>query len=460
MREFLNYIVEISSRFDETLKGPVLIVTHYDSDGLSAGSIMAMTLYKLDIPFHLTVVSQLTESVLKNLPKYPYVVFTDLGSGYLGVVSKAIKTNVLILDHHIPSGAEAEKRILHINPHLFNLDGATEVSGAGVTYFFSKMLLGADGWLASLAVIGALGDLQDKNRERKLKGLNSLIVNDAEEAGYLQVEEDLIFFGRETKPIHKAISSSIEPYIPGLSGREDLVLQLLIKNGIEVMSEERWRVLSDLSPEEKEKVFAAILDHMISLGIDISQVPPLIGHVYTLVREARLSPLRDCREFSALLNSCGKLNRHGLAVAVCLGERGSLFREALELSSTYKKTLGEALEKVVSIPGGIQDRGSFLLIRGEGLVDERLISSLVSILSTSPPYNVDKPLIGYTSIDEKNYKISARSSNPKLNLSRIIGKASESVSGMGGGHEMAAGAIIPKKKFQLFLKNVERLLST
>ncbi|RLG66593.1 DHH family phosphoesterase, partial [archaeon] len=257
MREFLNYVLEISSRFDETLKGPALIVTHYDSDGLSAGSIMATTLYKLDIPFHLTVASQLTESVLKNLPKYPYVVFTDLGSGYLGAISKRIKTNVLILDHHIPSGAEAEKRILHINPHLFNLDGATEVSGAGVAYFFSKMLLGADGWLASLAVIGALGDLQDKNRERKLKGLNSLIVNDAEEAGYLQVEEDLIFFGRETKPIHKAISSSIEPYIPGLSGREDLVLQLLIKNGIEVMSEERWRVLSDLSPEEKEKVFAA-----------------------------------------------------------------------------------------------------------------------------------------------------------------------------------------------------------
>jgi RecJ-like exonuclease len=68
--------------------------------------------------------------------------------------------------------------------------------------------------LACLAIVGALGDLQDKNKERKLGGVNKYIVQDAIHSGGLNVETDLLFFGRETRPIHEAIARTTTPLSP------------------------------------------------------------------------------------------------------------------------------------------------------------------------------------------------------------------------------------------------------
>ncbi len=66
----------------------------------------------------------------------------------------------------------------------------------------------------------------------------------------------------------------------------------------------------------------------------------------------------------------------------------------------------------------------------------------------------DKPLIGFNVSDEIT-KVSGRAGrklvNKGLNLSVVMRSASETVGGSGGGHDIAAGATIPKGKESQFI---------
>jgi DNA-binding PadR family transcriptional regulator len=81
-----------------------------------------------------------------------------------------------------------------------------------------------------------------------------------------EVMEDLIFFGRESRPMYKSISVTTEPYLPGLSGEDDAVISLLVKAGIALKEDDRWRTIGDLTVEEKQNIFAAVMQKLISDG--------------------------------------------------------------------------------------------------------------------------------------------------------------------------------------------------
>ena len=53
-------------------------------------------------------------------------------------INELIKTNTIVLDHHKPKGELSNG--IHINPHLVEVDGGKEISGAGVAYFFCREL--------------------------------------------------------------------------------------------------------------------------------------------------------------------------------------------------------------------------------------------------------------------------------------------------------------------------------
>ncbi|MFB6088711.1 MAG: DHHA1 domain-containing protein [Candidatus Aenigmatarchaeota archaeon] len=46
-----------------------------------------------------------------------------------------------------------------------------------------------------------------------------------------------------------------------------------------------------------------------------------------------------------------------------------------------------------------------------------------------------------------------------INLNDAVSKAAENVGGVGGGHESAAGASVPKNKFENFVENLDKLIS-
>ncbi len=106
-----------------------------------------------------------------------------------------------------------------MNPHLAGLNGATDISGAGVAFLLA-MKLGHNEDLSSLAIVGAVGDLQDM-RTNALVGVNRGILELGVAHGFLSYEKDLKLFGRQTRPLYKLLQYSSDPYIPGLSGNEE-----------------------------------------------------------------------------------------------------------------------------------------------------------------------------------------------------------------------------------------------
>ncbi|MEM0350189.1 MAG: DHH family phosphoesterase, partial [Archaeoglobaceae archaeon] len=151
----------------------VRIYTHYDVDGISAGAIIARALLRLGKEFQISFLKGLNDF---EADEAELIIFADMGSGYSEKISK-IDSDIIILDHHKPDGEiRGKKNLVHVNPHLFGIDGTYEISASGVAYLFARELNGNRD-LASLAILGAIGDKQ------KFIGLNGEIMREGIEAG-------------------------------------------------------------------------------------------------------------------------------------------------------------------------------------------------------------------------------------------------------------------------------------
>jgi RecJ-like exonuclease len=462
--DFLKSATEAARTIRETVEenGLIHVFSHLDADGIAAAGIIGKALLRLDARFRIRVTQWIEEKIIEVLSDKPQlIVFTDLGSGYIDLLSdKLANFKVVILDHHQTVG-EQPPSFVHVNPHLHGIDGARDISGAGVTYFVAKAIDKANIDSAAIATVGALADMQDKYEQRTLGGMNEKIVEDATKAGFLTVEKDLVFFGRETRPIHRTLASTTNPFIPGISGEEDKSLAFLASLGIKTRNEDKWRALRDLSDEEKKKLCSALADYLLSKGLRY-EVSNLIGNVYVLNLEEPWTPLRDAREFGVLLNATGRMDKASLGVAVCMGDRGAALEQANKVLEDYRKNINKYLGWVMEKPERMKELDNIYVIYGENFINDKIVGAISSILSSGLP-NTEKPLIAFANVEDQGVaKISARTVetvvNRGINLGDIMQAAAEKCQGKGGGHNIAAGAQVPLENINTFIEVVNDLI--
>ncbi|MEM0482437.1 MAG: DHH family phosphoesterase [Nitrososphaerota archaeon] len=454
-KEAADYIQEEVSRGAE-----ILVAGHNDADGLSSIGVVASGLLDLGAKFIARSVFRLEEFIeVMGGHNGRMVILVDMGGGSIGELQSIFdQAKLIIIDHHQPDQTAVGERWKHVNPHLFGIDGETEVSAAGVAYLVMRNIVSNPLRYAPLAVVGSLGDLQDKGEKKRLVGLNEEIVSEAVKASQLMVREDFILYGRESKPIHQALASTQSPYLPGLSGDEAACLSLLIEAGIEVREGDKWRTISDLAEEEKSRLYNAIVSYLAKNNQPIEPVRDLIGTVYELVNESASSGLRDAREYSQLLNACGKTNNSWLGVAVAMGYRGWVLREAQRVVEQYRAMLRKSLDFASK---NLEQMYHIMVLRVGPEIDIRQVSSVASIISSSKLIPADRPLI-VVGQEGGIVKVSARAS-PQLvsqgvNLGVVMREAASKFAGRGGGHKIAAGAEIPADRLTLFLLEVDRLI--
>jgi single-stranded-DNA-specific exonuclease len=441
----------------------IKIVSHNDADGVAAGGILSQVVRRLGTQFKTTCEKRVDERMMEALAaeRPRLVIFSDMGSGYLDVFKEHLSmSDIIVLDHHLPVDVESPN-IIHVNPLLHGLDGAREISGAGISYLFAKAVDGENVNLSPLGVVGALADQQDKGEKKSLLGLNRLIEADAKEAGLLETNVDLIFYGYETRPIARACAYTTTPFIPGLSGREDRCLALLKEAGIEPKREGRWRALRDLSEEEKRSLFSALSKHMIYEGCDAEAVHDLIGTIYTLKGEEAWTPMRDGREYASLLNACARMGRPSLGLCICLGDRNEAMREAEGVLDDYRRKIGEYLDWVRE-GDRIEEKGSIYTLRAHSDIDERIVGVVASILLSTGMLKNQKPIVAWAQAEEGLIKVSARATEPMakkgIDLGEVMMKAAEAFDGRGGGHDIAAGAFLPEEGERGFMEMVDGLV--
>lgn len=458
IEEFKRCVKEKVELFKKLPNKHVRIVSHLDCDGLTAAAIMIKALTREELNFSVSIVKQLDTIILDELSKEEYncYIFTDLGSGYLSLIEKKLKgKETFVIDHHKPE--EVKNKIHHINPHSFDIDGGKDISGAGVTYLFAKAVNEQNKDMAHLAIIGAIGDIQEK---KGFTGFNQEILADAVASGKMEVKKGLSMFGSQTKPLYKVLEFSTEPYIPGVTGNEQGAIKFLNELGISIKDKEgKYKKLIHLNEEDMKKLVTGII--LRRLGSE-KNPDDIIGSVYLLTEELEESPTKDAREFSTLLNSCGRLRKPSLGIGTCLGNK-KLKKEAIDLLSDYKQELIRSLNWFYSNRGNekIIEKDGYVIINAEENIKDTMIGTLASIISRSNLYRGGTIILSMANTIDGNIKTSLRlvGVNPDVDLRKIIKDVSKKIGvGEAGGHKQACGCLIPQEKEEEFTKTAEEIL--
>jgi RecJ-like exonuclease len=240
LEEQISYVANKFLSSDKEIQ----VISHFDTDGISSAAIMATTLQAFDKRFSLKIVKNLEEEFFYDLQKDKTILFLDLASGSLDYIKEAGLKEVFIIDHHeitekIPNSVEI------INPDLHNKQ---KISASSLTYLFCKELGLQGKELAKLAILGMVGD----RLEKEIGKLNSHIL----EAGEIKRKRGLLIYP-STRPINRVLEFSSSPYIPGVTGDQKGVLELLREAGL--TGSGKYPNIINLNNEEMEKLTTAIM---------------------------------------------------------------------------------------------------------------------------------------------------------------------------------------------------------
>ena len=437
-------------------KKTILILGHLDADGIASASIIGKAIQRKNGNYIIRIYSEMNHKIIENIQEgeYDFHIFCELGAGLVKEIKNILKDKWLILDHHqIPSEEKKMKQVF--NAWQFNYDGGKEISAAGMAYFVAKKIDEHNIDLSWLPVVAMIADRQDQGEKRSVLSLNKIILDEAVKEGFVEVRRDILFYGRETKPVYIALASMTTPFIPGLSGNRDACLATLTSTGLQLKQNGRWRTLADLNEDEKKKVVESIVPYLTQVETANEAMDSLIGDVYILMKEDDSSSLRDAREFGTLLNACGRMKRAGIGVSICLGDRNEALHESEQILKEYSRTLNRLIQMLLEDEARTIEQQAFNMVIGDGIVDEDMLGSLTSVLSGVSRFET-KILLARTTTDG-HYKISLRRS-PKtdtmINLGLIVQELANLYGGTGGGHEAAAECNIPISHLKNFLKDL------
>ena len=399
------------------------VISHNDADGITSAALICTALQRAGIPFQATLLNRLDDSVLAGLD-CP-VVFCDMGSGKPEIVSR-VKDDCFVLDHHRPVGSID---CMHLNPHLFGIDGAFELSAAGTVYSVVRHM-GENSDLAGLALVGAMGDRQ------AMIGANRSILDEAVSSGAVEVRAGLKM--AEDGPLEEVFAGCIEPLLDYVGDR-DAAAQFLqeLKISGHVESLER----NDLA-----RLSTAITLKLLMQGSFAAD--SIVGEVIRLRHEV----IENSLEMVQLLNACGNRDVPGLGLQVCLRDESAL-PEARKNAAEYKDHILREIALMREKSRTMKNIRYLKMENGEA-------GAIVSGLGIRYLYT-DLPLVTLNH-KEGMVKISARGNRPLisqgLDLSVALRRATGAVGGVGGGHTIASGGSIPPGSEDRFLTILDEIV--
>ena len=416
----------------------VRLVSHNDADGISAAAVIANTLAEENIQFHTSLIPRLKEDIVNQLrsEKYDLFIFSDMGSPFIKEFN-TYKHDVIVADHHQVDNTPSESNVVHVNPHLFEIDGSRDLCGAGSAYLTIRDL--DKKHLARFALTGAFGDMQGQDG---FTGVNKLILDDALESGDVEIHEGLKIVSKASEPIYKSLAFTFSPPLPGISGDLEGSREFLEKMNLSYGIK-----FTDLEDEEKD----LLKDALVSIN------PDIFGNCYTLPKEVPL--LRDLEEYAYILDSCGKNKKQGLGLSIALGERENALDAALKFQRQYREQIVKGLEWIKK--EGAKQLNSIQYIYSEDKVLKSVMGTIGSIGLSVQILDNSKPVIGLSRL-HNDIKVSGRTTREMVangvNLGKALQDSSNNFNGTGGGHDIAAGAMIPYESMDQFLHLVDEMV--
>ncbi|HIH75743.1 MAG TPA: DHH family phosphoesterase, partial [Methanomassiliicoccales archaeon] len=304
----------------------VAIFSHIDADGVSSAAIAYRAVERLGVDPKVHFLKSLNEKEIKliNSSSEDLIWICDLGAGSYKSIDRS---RAIITDHHHIFGSGQSFLEFFggmdnmLNPVEFGFEGSTHLSGAGCTYFVARELDPANVDLAYLAIVGAVGDLQDR-KARRLEGpLHTSVIEDALGTGVLQVvEDDLPFFGWVTRTAVAMIAFSNDLRAIGWECTFSEVSQLFKSYGVNTFRGRRdlsikdenlskFYSWSELENGSRNILKVALRNSLQDMGKDPAILDGMLGDVYLFPSYPVGSASREAKEFATMLNASGRYLR-------------------------------------------------------------------------------------------------------------------------------------------------------
>ncbi len=285
----------------------VRVLCHYDPDGTTSAAILARALLRRGKRVHATMSHALDSATVDRVKAEPneLLVVSDMGSAQLDLL-EPLPYPVIVLDHHKPP--RDSERVVHVNPHLFGIDGAREMCGATTTWAFALALDEANWDLAGIAAAGAIGD---KQAVGGFLGANAALFAEAVERKILVPERRLALRDR---PLARALSLSVSPYFRGLGGRPDAADAFLRSVGFDPEA-----TLRGLDAAQRRRLTSVLAARLVEQGAAAEALDALVEDRYWIEPDQMYA-----QDLETYVNSCDRLEQMGLGMAVCLGDRDAL----------------------------------------------------------------------------------------------------------------------------------------
>ncbi|MEK6840393.1 MAG: DHH family phosphoesterase [Nanoarchaeota archaeon] len=413
----------------------ILVVSHFDTDGISSAAIMIQALKKTDRRFSVKILKALEKDFIFKIEKDRPVIFLDLASGMLGHIEESGLQKVFIIDHH-EIVSKVPKNVTMVNPMMHDKE---ELSSSGLTYLFCREIDPENKKLAKLAVLGMIGDFM----ESSIGKLNDGILEDGE----IKRKRGLLIYP-STRPINKVLEYSSNPYIPGITGDSLGVTGLLRNAGIEPVNG-KYKSIIELDEEEMQRLVTSII-----LRNPNTKNRAIVGEIFLL---KFFNKLEDARELSAMVNACSRLDEPETALQFCM-EIPEARKRAESIHVRYKQHLISGLEFVENCEEDedkIHGKG-FLIINARDSIKDTIVGTITSILSTSSLYE-EGTIITTMAYYKDKIKISSRNAGRKgRNVREILDSIVREVGGEVGGHEFAAGCLISREQEKNFIEALKK----
>ena len=427
--------------------GKIRLVGQYDADGISATAIAHQMLTRAGKEFEYEILKQLYDEDVERLKDEDegLILFVDIGSGKASKIEEVLASEkeVVVSDHHEPS---EEGSFMHMNPHFSGIDGGEAISAAGMTFILAHEFDEDNIDLVEWALIGATGDMQ--KQEGEFMGLNSEIEELALENNIIEKRRGLDLYGRSTKPLKDSLKYTTDPHLHGISNDEMGAVQFVKNQGVDIRENGDFRTLSDLTPEEEKQ----LINGLIKTG---RPVQPLLNNIYTLDNGYEIG------EFSTVINACGRLGRAKDGVKI-------LTEQDLGLAETVSRAYGRKISESLRFVENNRGNEDYIYEDGIGVIDaeDNIQDDFIGTVATISMSNgfFDSPVVmGVAHAEKGKSKVSSRASKELvekgLNLGEIIGDICEELDGEGGGHNVAAGAKIPRENKDEFIDMLEEKIS-
>ncbi|AGB50026.1 single-stranded DNA-specific exonuclease [Methanomethylovorans hollandica DSM 15978] len=409
----------------------VRLISHNDADGLTSAGIMCRALMRKGMTFQTTITSRLAQDTIDTIKSSvsaeDLVIFCDMGSGQIELI-RQIENDVIVIDHHMPVGESPAK--VAVNPHYTGIDGAIYLSASGTTYLVAKEMDPDNVDLAGLAIAGAVGDKQ------LFGSANLHILEEATQAGVVSVKKGLKVGDGD---IADVLEYTPEPYLD-ITGDIKKIHDFLDILGVKGR-------LSELSHGDLKKLTSSIA-LKLAKHASPEAVDAAIGDVYYLEKEL----VKNVYDFVAMLNTCGKLEKAGMALSMCMQD-ASVVEEIRQLTIEYQRSI---VANIKQAEGMLQQGKNICYIIAKDMDNTGMISStMVRYMHPEKPCIVTNEVEGIVKISGRGTRALI---DKGLDLAYALREGALAVGGQGGGHNIASGASIPPGKVQEFIDIVDDIV--